>query len=982
MSYSQSWLEDTTRPRGLLIVAKARNLTTSTEQTFYFSSMPFITGDGVVFNPVISKEIEITESIDITNNTGGISYGTIELHNVAGQFDDYVDETKWVWTNRSLKIYYGDPSWSVNTITDLDTVFLKIFDGLTENCLSAGKDLINLILRDKQELLNVALTENTIGTTGTWYPTQTNTDNIRPIVFGEVHNMTPISIDPSTLKYIFHDEKEQNIITFSQDFTFDFTPTNVRVYPASIAAPDGTITGSYLAESTTSTAGGLLFALQKSFVFSAGKSYTLSAYIKPGTRTRVGLGFNSANGFISTNSYMIVNLSTETITRHDSGLASTSISNAGNGWYRISATTVASPTPTGSFSYVFLLVGGTSDTALTRTVGNSNIDGLYIWGLQVTESKQPLPYCPTETTFTSRASTASYINAAGRIITANSNVARNSYTSYNTSLPPYLLIESSATNVCLHSENLTASPNWTSGAGVVVTANTVTSPDGTVDADTITEASSNTRHWVGQSVSITGGAAYTVSAFLKRGTRDYAGIVVGKSLSPSNRAGYIVNLIDGTITENYSNGTALSHVYRHPPVQYIDGWWRVAVTIVSTVSGGSNFTDGMLEVWPHDTGTTSPGFGAGFYTGNGTGTIYAWGFQLEEGYSPSSYIPTTSTRAARAADIVTSSSGLSKSTHEQLIEIRDNGYPVYRFDGDTSGATVSLADGTFVLTRPPAGAITCSVQGAKYNFNISTGYLTASITYRNSIVDTIHHLIRNYGTLAVSASSIFGDADIDSANFQQVLSSFTTAPRCGYLVADKLNLLQVIQELATSIGCMLHMNRSGKFQLIRTGVPTSDQTVTITSSDIVANTLAIARKTTALGAIKLAYAKNWTTQNNLQTYIAEQLRNDFIKEWFEKTVTSSTALSLYRVTSDPSAKNTYLINTDDATTEATRLLNYYSTPKTVFSFIGTSKLISLNLGQQVLLVHPRFGLSSGKTGQVVKITPRWIRGLVDIEVIV
>lgn len=85
---------------------------------------------------------------------------------------------------------------------------------------------------------------------------------------------------------------------------------------------------------------------------------------------------------------------------------------------------------------------------------------------------------------------------------------------------------------------------------------------------------------------------------------------------------------------------------------------------------------------------------------------------------------------------------------------------------------------------------------------------------------------------------------------------------------------------------------------------------------------------------------------------------------------------------DPPQRNTYLVNSAQTVAEATRLVNYYKTPRSIFSFVGTSKLMGVKLGQQVTLTHNRFGLQSVKTGQVIKCTPRWCKGLIDLEVIV
>jgi hypothetical protein len=91
---------------------------------------------------------------------------------------------------------------------------------------------------------------------------------------------------------------------------------------------------------------------------------------------------------------------------------------------------------------------------------------------------------------------------------------------------------------------------------------------------------------------------------------------------------------------------------------------------------------------------------------------------------------------------------------------------------------------------------------------------------------------------------------------------------------------------------------------------------------------------------------------------------------------------MYKLTSDPIQRESYLINTAAAKEEATRLLNYFKVARTVYSFTGTAKLLGLKLGQQVTLTHPRFGLQAGKVGQVISLSPTWTKGSVEVEVII
>lgn len=524
MAYTQTWLEYTTRARGLLVVATAYNATSLQEQVLYWSTMGFNTVDGTVFNPIIATDVKIGENMSLDGSIS-MTYGDIELLNPNGELDDYLDNTKWIWSNRGVKIYYGDPSWKVTSVSQLgdanpDT-FELIYDGIIDDCKSRSRGVVNIVLRDKLERLNVPVTENTIGVTGTWSGGQTNQDTIRPLIFGEVYNVTPVLVDPSNLRY--------------------------------------------------------------------------------------------------------------------------------------------------------------------------------------------------------------------------------------------------------------------------------------------------------------------------------------------------------------------------------------------------RFNDGDCE---------------------------------------------------------------------GLLEIRDNGFPVW-YSGDLTGATVTASTGLFSLARPPSGVVTCSVQGVKTTWSVSAGG-AVSATYINNIPDVIRLLVTSYGTAGKQLSA----AEIDNASFKTVLDSFgTSTPACGYAVVDRINLLQMVQELAASIGCQVYMNRKGVLRLLRLGV-TGASTFTIQDRDIVKGSLSVYDKSEHLAAVKLAYCKNWTIQQNLATLIPDSSKTDMAEEWLIKTVTDASTLSLYRLTSDPPQRTTYLITTESAQREAQRLLDYYKIQRTVYSFTASSRCIGLNLGDTVTIQHNRFGLQNGKPGQVIGISPQWSKGLVDLEVIV
>lgn len=318
---------------------------------------------------------------------------------------------------------------------------------------------------------------------------------------------------------------------------------------------------------------------------------------------------------------------------------------------------------------------------------------------------------------------------------------------------------------------------------------------------------------------------------------------------------------------------------------------------------------------------------------------------------------------------------------EQIIEIRDNGVPVYT-SGATGvigavellgGAVLNLTNGTFELTESPYGTITTSVQGIKKRINLTTGALEN--VYENNIAKIVALIVTQYGDASYKLTA----SELDLPNFTTF--SNNTQP-VGIYIPDRENVINVCQALVESIGGQLFMNRLGKLQILRLFEYTSDPVVTITDADILHHSLSISERTEVLSAVSINCVKNWTVQTGVLTDIPINHKALFEESYTTSTSEDSTTTTLYRLNGKPEPKESLLIRKADADAETARLVNHFKVPKTVYKFIGTSKLMSIKLGQQVTLTHNRFNLQAGKTGQVISISPDLLNAKIEIEVII
>jgi hypothetical protein len=445
----------------------------------------------------------------------------------------------------------------------------------------------------------------------------TNYPNLRPSLLLDFANEKALDprvtfSRPTTATYydgITSAVAEQNLITYSQDFTnAAWTKTNLTVTANAVTAPDGTTTGSTLTATGTSVA-------HVVYQSTATATQTWSCYAQAGTNNFIQIRSSSdantyANFVITAGSPSVGNVGSN---------ATASIVSVGSNWYRCILTCNASVN-----TVVFQIVS--SGTAVWNE-SNSLATTVNLWGTQVEQRSSATAYSATTTT-----AITNYIPV---LQTATSNTPRfDNNPTTGESLG--LLIEEQRTNLVTYSSAFDNAA-WTKTACSMTTAANI-APDGTQTAQLLVESATTASHFINQAVNKAASAiTYTGTYYFKAATRTYSFVQLQDGAG--NGATVYFNLSIGTISTAAtligSGFTAQSATI----TSVGNGWYRCSLTVTSN----SATTIYQYAATSTDGSTTS-------YAGNGYSGIYIWGAQLEAGAFSTSYIPTVASQVTRSAD--------------------------------------------------------------------------------------------------------------------------------------------------------------------------------------------------------------------------------------------------------------------------------------------------------------------------------------------
>ena len=243
---------------------------------------------------------------------------------------------------------------------------------------------------------------------------------------------------------------------------------------------------------------------------------------------------------------------------------------------------------------------------------------------------KPLPF-----TFT-RSTSATRVNKEGLIEVVTNDRPRIDYTDTSDGV---LLLEKAATNLITYSEDFSQSI-WTK-SNSSITSNSVISPDGTLNASTLTDNTVNGIHRLRDSISLSASTNYSLSVFAKKGTLSNIQLALINTLN-SSTSSRVFDLENGALGESLISGGTLSN---SKITDYGNGWFKCEIT--SQLNSTPNTYQITLATKSCGNATTVSQV---TYDGDGSGNVYLYGAMIEQNSFASSYIPTQGSAVTRVAE--------------------------------------------------------------------------------------------------------------------------------------------------------------------------------------------------------------------------------------------------------------------------------------------------------------------------------------------
>ena len=278
----------------------------------------------------------------------------------------------------------------------------------------------------------------------------------------------------------------------------------------------------------------------------------------------------------------------------------------------------------------------------------------------------------------SRSGKATRINSQGLIEEVSSGQSRLNYPMIDGKVVgcPHHILEPARRNLITYSESFNESV-W-SKLNTTISSNTTISPDGSLNADSLFETTTNLYHDCLQDCQVSSGVTYIFSCFVKPNGRDncylYTNDGGGKAIKFNVSNGTIIGAVIGT-----DDGSKITY--------FGNGWYRVEMQLTATSTASKQFS---VSVSDNNSETISA------YVGDPSKGIIIYGAQLEAGSYSTSYIKTNGeangvTRSAETANGSGNAATFNDSEGVLMAETKGENDGTFNYISISDGGTQNYA---------------------------------------------------------------------------------------------------------------------------------------------------------------------------------------------------------------------------------------------------------------------------------------------------